>query len=153
MGTKLLDTFLGNFSLILEIWLVANKEEDGVLFRVGFDLIHPKFADIFKAEGIGKVKNKEDALTAPIVGTGNGPKAFLASGVPDLELNIFGINLYGFEPEVDPYSGEVVLGELIVNKTHEDGRLANSRVADYDCFVQVIELLYHAFGINKKYQI
>ena len=139
--------------LVLEIWLVADKEENGILFCVGFDLIHPKFADIIKAEGIGEVKDEEDALAAPIVGTGNGPEAFLPSGVPDLELDIFAINLYGFESEVDAYSCEVVLGELIVNETHEDGRLADPRVADYDCFVQVIELLYHAFGINKKYQI
>jgi len=39
-----------------------------------------------------------------IVSLSDGPEAFLASCVPNLELHIFSVYVYGFDLKVDPYN-------------------------------------------------
>lgn len=36
-----------------------------------------------------------------------------------------------------------MLGELVLDEAHQDGRLAHARVADDHCLVEVVELLDH----------
>lgn len=60
-------------------------------------------------------------MTSSVVGTGDGPKAFLPRSVPDLKLYIFFINFNGLEAKVDSDGGKIVLRELILYKPDEDG--------------------------------
>lgn len=137
------DLVLGHLPTVHQVALIPDQEEDRILFSIRLHLIHPKFADIVEAEWVGEIKDQEDTLAAPVVGTGDGPKAFLPGRVPDLELDIFVINLDGLEAEVNSDSREVVLRKLVFDEAHQDSRLAHARVADYHCLVEVIELLDH----------
>ncbi len=105
---ELVDPVLRDLALVVEVALVADEKEDGVFFGVGLYFVHPKLADIFKAEEVGEVKHQQDPLTASVVSTGDGPEPFLAGSVPDLELNIFVINLDGLESEIDADGCQVV---------------------------------------------
>lgn len=98
----MLDLVLGHLAVVDEVALVADEEEDGVFLGVGLHLVHPELADVVEAERVGEVEDQQDTLTAPVVGTGDRPKALLPRGVPDLELDVFAINLDGLEAEVHP---------------------------------------------------
>lgn len=129
--------------LIYQIALVANQKENSIFLRIGFYFVHPKFAYVFKADGICEIEDKEDALTASVVGTGDSPEAFLPCSVPYLKLNVFAVYLYGFEAEVYSDGGKVVFWELIFDEADKDGRLSDSWVADDYSFVEMVELFYH----------
>ena len=129
--------------MIHQVALVANQKENGVLLSVSFYFVHPKFANVFKADGICEIEDEEDALAASVVGAGDSPEAFLPCGVPNLKLNVFAVYLYGFEAEVYSDGGKVVFWELIFDEADKDGRLADAWVADDDSFVEMVELFYH----------
>lgn len=103
------DFVLGDLLLIDQVGFVADEEEDGIFLSVGLDLVHPEFDDVVEAEGVSEVKDQKDALAAPIVRASDGSEPFLASRIPDLEFDIFGINLDGLEPEIDSDCGQVML--------------------------------------------
>lgn len=134
---------LGHLPVVNKVAFIADEEEDGIFFGVGLHLVHPKLADVVEAEWVGEIEDQEDTLAAPVVCTGDGSEAFLPGSVPDLELDVFVINLDGLEAEVHSDSRQVVLGELVLHEAHQDGRLAHTRVADYHCLVEVVELLDH----------
>jgi hypothetical protein len=102
------DFLLGHLPLVMEVGLVADEEEDGIFLCVGFDLVHPELADVLKAELICEIEDKEDALAASVICAGDGSEAFLAGGIPNLELDVLGVDLDGFEAKVDADGGEVV---------------------------------------------
>lgn len=96
----MLDLVLGHLPIVNKVTFIADQEEDGIFLSIGLHLVHPKLADVVEAERVGEIEDEEDTLAAPVVGTGNGPEAFLPSRVPDLELDVFVINLDGLEAEV-----------------------------------------------------
>lgn len=152
-GTEFIYLFLLHFPLVNKIWLVTYEKEDGILFCVGLDFVHPKFAHVFKAERVCQVEYEKNSLAASIVGTCDGSKPFLACGVPDLKFHIFPINLDRLEPEVHSDGGQVMLWKLIFYKSNEYSWLAHSWVPYYDSFVKMIKLFYHIFRINNyKFQ-
>lgn len=139
----MVDLVLGHLAVVDEVAFIADEEEDGIFFGVGLHLVHPKLADVVEAEWVGEIEDEEDTLAAPVVGTRDGPEALLSSRVPDLELDVFVINLDRLEAEVHPDRRQVVLGELVLDEAHQDGGLAHTRVADDHCLVEVVELLDH----------
>lgn len=54
-----------------------------------------------------------------VVRSGDGLEAFLASSVPNLELDLLTININGLNFEVNTNGGHEVISELIVGETHE----------------------------------
>lgn len=102
---ELVNFFLRDLSLVTEVAFIANQKENSIFFSIGLHLIHPKFTDVLKAKLIRQIEHQEYALTASIVGTGDGSKPLLSSCVPDLEFDIFVINLDGLESEVDADGG------------------------------------------------
>ena len=88
-------------------------------------------------------------MATPVVRTRYCSESLLPSSIPDLKLDIFAVDLNGFEPEINANGGEIVLGELILNEANEDRRLAHSRITNDDCLVEMIELFYHLFRINE----
>jgi hypothetical protein len=94
--------------LVYQVTLVANQKENSVLLSVGFYFVHPKFAYVFKADGICEIKDEEYALATSIVGTGDSSETFLSCSVPYLKLNVFAVYLYGFEAEVYSDCGKVM---------------------------------------------
>lgn len=145
------DFLVGHPPVIHQVGLVADQDHHGVLFSVLIHFPQPKLLDVLEALLVGEVEHHEDGLAAPVVGARDGPEAFLACSIPDLELYVFGIYGGGFEAEVDADGGEVVLLELVLCESDEYGGLAHSRIADDYCFVQVVELLDHAPIICMNY--
>lgn len=141
---KFVDDIHVDLSLVAEVWLVADQEEDGVLLGVCFDLIHPELADVIEALTVGDVEDQEDALAAAVVGAGDCSETLLARGVPYLKFYVFALHFYRFESEVHPDGCQVVLGKLVFDEAHQDGGLSHPGIADDDCLVEVVELFYHA---------
>lgn len=78
-----------------------------------------------------------------VVSTSDGPESFLTSGIPDLQFAGFPINFCHFEPEVYSDGWQVVVDEVIITETDEEGRLAHALVADDDYFEEEILLFDH----------
>jgi hypothetical protein len=57
------------------------------------NLLHP-FLNIIKSDFTGTVVSKHDALRAFVVGLSNSSKSFLAGSVPNLEFNVFSIDIH-----------------------------------------------------------
>ena len=75
-----------------------------------------------------------------VVCVGDGSESLLAGGVPDLELDVFVVDVEGFEAEVYADCCHVVLGELVVGETEEETGFADGGVADDDVFEEVVVL-------------
>jgi len=103
LPTELFYFLLLHLPLVNKVRFVANQKENGIFLCIGLHLVHPKLADIFKAEGVCEIKYKQNALAASVVSTCYGPETLLACRIPNLEFHVFGINLYSLEPEVDSY--------------------------------------------------
>lgn len=91
---------LGQFETLLMadyfgflITLGGHKQFFAVRGRVLINLLHP-FLDIIKSELAGTVVSKHDALRAFVVGLRDGSKSFLAGSVPNLEFNVFSIDVH-----------------------------------------------------------
>lgn len=69
---------------------------------------------------IGYVEDYQQGMSASIVGTGDGAKAFVASSVPDLQLHLVAVQWEGFEAEVHADSGEEDLAEFVVGVSYYD---------------------------------
>ena len=80
-----------------------------------------------------------ESLTS-VVGGCEGAEAFLARGVPDLELDDVVFVLNGLEFEVDANGIEKVLVEGVLSVAQQQTRLAHAAVADYEHFEQIITI-------------
>jgi hypothetical protein len=49
LATEFLYLLLLHLSLVDKVCLIANQKKNGIFLRIGFDLVHPKLADIFEA--------------------------------------------------------------------------------------------------------
>ena len=121
-----INAILGHLSLIYEVGFVSYQEEDGIFLCICLYFVHPKLAYVFEAERVSEIKYQEYALTASVVCTGYGSESLLPSSIPNLKFYIFSIHLDSFKSEVDSNGGEVMLRELILYKSNEDGRFSHS---------------------------
>jgi hypothetical protein len=94
--------------LVYEVTLITDEEEDGIFLSIGLYFVHPKLANVLKADWVGEIEDEEYTLTASVIGTCDGPEALLPSSVPYLKFNVFGIYLYSFKAEVYSDGSEVV---------------------------------------------
>lgn len=153
LSTKFFYFLLLHFSLIYQVWFIANQKENRFLLSISLHLVHPKLAYVFETKRVSQVKYKKNALTASIVRTCYCSKSLLTCGVPNLKFDIFAINLDGLESEIDSNSCQIVFWKLVFYKPYKDSWLADPRVADYDSFVKMVKLFYHIFRINNyKFQ-
>ena len=113
--------------------------------------------------GLGNIIDDEDAVRAPVVAGGYtlkpwvflwqnskvySTKPFLASGVPELELDLLPTAIYRFDLEVDPKGGREggVEGSLL-GEAEEDAGLADAGVAYQEQLeekVVVLRLILHS---------
>jgi hypothetical protein len=80
---------------------------------VTLDFAHPGL-DCSETLSVGDVVGHDDTVGAFVVRRGDGFKAFLASSVPDLELDGLAVDINGSDLEVNTNSGHEVLSEEVV---------------------------------------
>ena len=121
LSTKGLDFVLRNLSLILEVSLISYQKINSIFLCIGLNLFHPEVADVLKTQLICQIKYQQNALTSSVICTGNSSESLLTGSIPNLELDVFVVDLDSFEAEVHSNSGQVVLRELVLDETHQNG--------------------------------
>ena len=130
-------------SVVCQIRLIPNQNQHRIFLCVLFNFSTPKFAHIYEALLIRQIKNHEDCLTTSIISTRDSPEALLSGCIPNLKFHILIVNSCGLKSEVNSNGGEVMLLKLIFSESNKNWWLADSRIANDDCFVQVVKLFYH----------
>jgi hypothetical protein len=98
---------LRRYDFFLEhVGLVADEYFFHILTSVQLYLTDP-ILDVGEAFLRGAVVSKDDAHRAFVVGLCDGAEAFLAGGVPNLELNVLSVNLYRFDLKINSYKENI----------------------------------------------
>lgn len=79
---------------------------------------------------IGDIVNQQDAHGTAIVGGGDGAEAFLACGIPDLQLHALAVELDGPDLEIDTDGGDEGRRERVLTEAQQAAGLAHAGVAD-----------------------
>ena len=149
-------------TLVLQIGLVANQDTSDVVLGVLLDLAHP---GVDGAEGVtvSDIVGHDDAVGALVVARSDSLEALLSSGIPDLKLADFLVNVDGADLEIDTDRGHKVLLELVIlqenkakngqydkslqtnhcqtttySESEEKAGLADTRVANHEDLEKVI---------------
>ena len=103
----------GDHTLILQIGLIADQDASDVVLSVLLDLAHP---GVNGAEGVAvsDVIGHNDAVGALVIAGRDGLEALLTSGIPDLKLADFLVNVNSTDLEVDTDGGHEILLELVI---------------------------------------
>ena len=129
----------GHISLIGQIGLVSDQDAGNVVSCVLFDLSHPVVDIRVRLLVIDSIGDN-DSVSSLVVGGGNGLEALLSSGVPNLELNLFAVDLDGLDFEIDANRGHEVISEHIVGEPNEKRGLSNTGRSDEQNFEEVIAI-------------
>lgn len=92
--SKFLALISGYLSGIGHVALIADQNAGDVVRGVLLDLVHPVL-DCTEALAVGDVVSHDDTVGSLVVAGGNSLETFLASGVPNLELNGLSIDFNG----------------------------------------------------------
>jgi len=92
------------WSVLLEVGLVADHEADDVLVTEVFELLDP-FLQVLEGCWSGDVIHQKGSVCAPVVCAGHWSVPFLSRGVPDLHFDGFLVYDHGFGGEFDSDSG------------------------------------------------
>ena len=131
--------FCGHISLVSKIGFISNQDPRNVISSVFLDLSHPV---VYIRVGllVGDVVSDNDSVGTLVVAGGNCLKAFLASGVPNLELDLFAIDFDGLDFEIDTNSGHKVVSEHVISKSNKKRRLAYTRRSDEEHFEEIVAI-------------
>jgi len=86
LGLELRDFFICNLHLCFIVHLVCEHHYFHIRARVLIDLTEPDW-NAKEAFSVGEVENDNDSVGTLVVGIGDGAVPFLASCVPDLQLD------------------------------------------------------------------
>ena len=124
---QLLTLFKGHSALTLEIALVAHEDAADVVTGVLLDFAHPGL-NVAEALTVGDVVDHNDAVGALVVAGGDGLEAFLASSVPNLQLDRLAIHFNRTNLEVHSDGGHKVIREdIVLNYQSENQPIMPSR--------------------------
>ena len=131
---KGLGLFGRDSSQVPQITLVSDKHNDNIGVGMVAQLLEPS-CDVLVGLVLADIVDKESADGASVVSGSDGTVAFLSSGIPNLRLDGFGVNLDRTGGELDTDGGLRVEVELVSGKSAEKVGLSNTRVSDQDdCF-------------------
>jgi len=83
---EFLALFGADHALGRQIGLVAHEELIDIFGSVSVNLVQP-LLDIVERLCVSDIIDNDNAVRTTVVGRGDGPKAFLSSGIPNLELD------------------------------------------------------------------
>ncbi len=95
----------GHFPIPFQVTLVTHQQNLGVCRTVVSDLSVPVFSSIFERLGIGDIEYHHDGMCPTVIRAGDGPKAFVASSVPNLQFDGAALKGEGLEAEVHADGG------------------------------------------------
>lgn len=125
-----LDILRPNHPIILQIAFVAHQQNLSFWRARIFYFCVPVRDGIFEGLFISDIKDDHECMCATVVWAGNGPEALMASGVPNLQLDLVAIERKWLEPKVNADRSQEDLAELVIGISYDNGRLSNARVAD-----------------------
>lgn len=113
---ELLDPILTDFSLFLEVFLVAHQEQDDFRFALLHDFVVPRLQIVERIQPSNVVR-QENAVRASVKYLGYAFKRLLTRCVPNLELKYLLLQLDQQRSEFHAYSHLVICQELIVRQS------------------------------------
>ena len=147
--------FEAHFPPVLQVRLVADKEDDDILVCVVIQLAGPLFLNAFEASEGGYVIDEKCTDRIAVIGIRDGPVPLLACGVPDLSANsrhqilhlharlldmleagqigdlvLSVLNVDAFGGELDSDGRWRLHLEFVFRKTQKQVRFADARVAN-----------------------
>ena len=141
--------FLGYNPVVLQVHLVGEDDLGDIGRGLLGDLPHP-LVQAFEGGPVINGVGEDDARGSLLVGLGDGPVAFLAGSVPDLQLEPLVVDGEGLCLEVNADGGDVVFFEGLVDEVEDEVGLADAAIPDYDQLGQnVVGLLCPACHIEK----
>ena len=110
---KLLALLSAHDTLALQIALITDEDAGNVVTGVFLDLSHPVLNSA-KRVTAGDIVGHNDTVGTLVVAGGDSLEAFLASSVPNLQLNCFAVNFVVANLEVHTDGGHEVISEDII---------------------------------------
>ena len=132
-------TLLADIAFVFQIALVAHQDSGDVVSSVLLNLRHPVM-DVLVRLLVGDIVGNNDSVGTLVVGSSDGLEALLASGIPDLELDLLGVNLDGLDFEVDSDGRHEVVCEGVVSETDQEGGFTHTGTADEEHFEEVVAI-------------
>ena len=99
--------------LALQVGLISHEDFGYVAGAVLFDFVHPVLHTSERV-AIRHVIRYDDAVRAPVVGRSDGPEAVLPSCVPDLQFDLFAVDLTIAKLEIDTDRRHETIGKCVV---------------------------------------
>lgn len=140
--SKLLGDSVLDDLLVRHIALVAYEQLVDAVGGIAVNLLKP-LLDVVEGIHVGDIVHDADTVGTTVVRASDGSEAFLASGIPDLELYGLAIEFYRSDFEINTDSGNVRLRIGIVGKPQKKAGLSDTRVSDEEELEEVI-----VFGIH-----
>ena len=106
-----------------------------------YDSGHPTFSlpfDVGKGVPGRHVIDNNDSMCSSVICGSDCPKPFLACCVPNLEFDPLTVDFNGPNFKVNTDGCDVVAREHVVSKSHQQGALADARIANDEELEQVI---------------
>lgn len=103
--------------------------------------------NMIKSVPSSDVINQKGSDCSPVIGPGDRSEILLASGVPDLELDLLLANQDGLRPEFNSDCDVVVLSGFILDELQNEAGFAHSRVSNENELEKVM-ISIHAFNIS-----
>eukprot|EP00163_Fabomonas_tropica_P022923 TRINITY_DN4015_c0_g2_i2.p1 TRINITY_DN4015_c0_g2~~TRINITY_DN4015_c0_g2_i2.p1 ORF type:complete len:116 (-),score=8.99 TRINITY_DN4015_c0_g2_i2:275-622(-) len=94
--------------------------------------------DIVERLLISDIVDNNDTMCTTVVRGCNGTETFLASGIPDLQLDGLAVKLNGADLEIDTNGGDVRLSVGVVSKTKEKTGLSYTRITNKEKLEKII---------------
>lgn len=101
------------------------------------ELIEPA-TDTVEGGPAADIVDNESTNSASVVSGGDGTEPLLASGVPNLGLDLLAVDFQALSLKLDAYGSLGVGIELVASVAGEQVGFANGGVADYDDFEEVL---------------
>jgi hypothetical protein len=116
--SKFFGGLVRNLPFILQIALVSDQKFVDILASVSLDFLQP-LLHVVVGHLISHVKHDNNAVGSSVVRRSNCSKAFLASGIPNLELDGLSVKLNCSDLEIHTNGTDVALRIGVVSKSEE----------------------------------
>lgn len=116
---------------MLQIALISHQHNHNIAIRMIPQLLQPPRHVLIRLV-LRDVVHEKRAYGATVVGGGDGAVAFLASCVPDLGFDCFGVDLDGSGGEFDANGGLAVEIEFVAGESREKVGFSDAGVSDED---------------------
>lgn len=133
---ELLRLLVGDVTLRLQVALVADEEDDGVRVRQVAGVRQPG-AQVVVRGASRHIVDHQRASSSAVVAPGDSSESFLASGVPDLKLDLLSAHFDDSGAKLDANCVRTVGHEFLVSELVKQAGLAYAHITDDDVFEDV----------------